>query len=848
MNICSGYRVLLFIAMLVSGALAGDKKDVIDASDCGSNLCDGKGGECKLDESRGLAICTCECSDSDCRKFSIRLERCVEVSEERHGYEEVCTPDTCHNGGICEYLAGFPTCSCQPGFVGLTCDVYVNIPLSCSPNPCSNGGTCHEKMGGATCKCRPGFVGRKCEVTIYLPPSCTPNTCKNGGACTSKPGGLDCICAEGFAGEFCEDELSERSHIPSGDGIDDRSADQSNKSGDSVDSRSNEVVASGDEERTIGSRSNQRSRIHSGDGVDDRSADQSNESGDGVNSRSNKVVGSGDEEQTIENRANQVDKESSGLSAKSVTYGGFCTVNPCLNGGRCVEMAGRYSCQCVGSFSGSHCETGLVVPGINPLFSTCYPNPCLNGGACMNNLCACPPRFKGLRCESYHPITILNQQYQSSPCYPNPCLNGCNCIESCRHSSGYYCQSATGFLGKNCTVLPPALICDANAVILTVDAAFVREYEMGSVNIRLAMAQTADLVANAAPECYGTFDGAGYTFTLSLPFSGCGVNVDTSITERTVVTGTIWMNRILSYNTGIGSGLPYYPITFSNGQGFDMPVPVISFECTYTKGYTIITSLQPAIDQPQMIRGTGLAMQQGVIKLCKTPYSCPATCPQTYSVTRGAVYTVGEMIHLNIRGSPSLQTGLVAIRTLYLSCDGNSNAVPAVNLVTSGCTAFRRESGLPTVITHSGSSGAVCVSFQVPRLLNCAVFYIHAELENCAAVGCVPSGCSGRERREVRTQEDADASKIGDIFGPIFIIEGSRGSPYEVLFPDNSIVNSSAVLLDVHSNLGFQSTLSPDLFEGLPTSTLIIIVALIAFCIAVTTGVVIFIYRHNVKL
>ncbi|XP_039251945.2 uncharacterized protein LOC120329404 [Styela clava] len=462
-----------------------------------------------------------------------------------------------------------------------------------------------------------------------------------------------------------------------------------------------------------------------------------------------------------------------------------CSNVVCMNGGTCYSTGSnqpntaRYQCRCILPFHGTHCEHGqrsIVIPSTNH----CYPNPCMNGGSCYTSgkgyTCRCAGSWSGTHCET--PLYVNPVVVRNTPCTQgfNPCNNMCECVNSCRHSSGYYCRSANGYLGKNCTIPPPNIQCLANQIIVTVDDAFVREYDLGIGNSRLYLGRNGGGVVGQ--DCYAiTSNGISHTFTIPLPFGKCGTSVQ-AIGGKTVANNVIWLNR------------------FTNAA-YDMPVPVINFECTYTKEYIIVTSLQPAIDQPPTLRETGFTRVRGTIELCKVSSSCPNTCPTNFAVREAAVYTIGEMIHLNIRGDQSIQ-GIVALKTLYLSCDASpSNAI--VRLVTNGCPGGS-QNYMPTRVTYSGRSSSVCASFQVPRLQGCPVFYIHAELETCIpSVGCTynPSTCGqqimpGRRRRDLNETEH----KVTNVFGPIYVLSGERGVPYETLFPNTTIVSSPAQFLE----------------------------------------------------
>jgi len=69
-------------------------------------------------------------------------------------------------------------------------------------------------------------------------------------------------------------------------------------------------------------------------------------------------------------------------------------VNPCKNGGVCVDSIKSYTCDCkVKGYGGTHCETNI---------DDCLPNPCQNSGKCFDELngfsCACASGWEGKTC------------------------------------------------------------------------------------------------------------------------------------------------------------------------------------------------------------------------------------------------------------------------------------------------------------------------------------------------------------------------------------------------------------------------------------------------------------------
>ena len=74
-------------------------------------------------------------------------------------------------------------------------------------------------------------------------------------------------------------------------------------------------------------------------------------------------------------------------------------MNPCQNGGSCLEFGSTFQCICPDSFRGTFCETKNVdLSGVCSLL-----NPCLNGATCLEQdtnefRCVCLPGFEGKFC------------------------------------------------------------------------------------------------------------------------------------------------------------------------------------------------------------------------------------------------------------------------------------------------------------------------------------------------------------------------------------------------------------------------------------------------------------------
>ncbi|CAG0898556.1 unnamed protein product [Darwinula stevensoni] len=127
---------------------------------------------------------------------------------------------TCENHSGCSHINGpsylhLPTlkyissdCLCLPGWRGDMCEkpcLEGTFGLRCLQNcTCRNGGKCNATDG--RCKCLPGWVGRHCEAVCsdgYFGDECTQQCqCPNKNFYCNHTVG--CTCKEGYAGKDCE--------------------------------------------------------------------------------------------------------------------------------------------------------------------------------------------------------------------------------------------------------------------------------------------------------------------------------------------------------------------------------------------------------------------------------------------------------------------------------------------------------------------------------------------------------------------------------------------------------------------------------------------------------------------
>lgn len=58
------------------------------------------------------------------------------------------------------------------------------------------------------------------------------------------------------------------------------------------------------------------------------------------------------------------------------------------------------------------------------------------------------------------------------------------------------------------------------------------------------------------------------------------------------------------------------------------------------------------INMMSTLSSHGQIQTSASISLCKSDQGCPLTCPSNFNLQDGAVYTVGERIHLLLKSTP----------------------------------------------------------------------------------------------------------------------------------------------------------------------------------------------------
>nr|CAD7441239.1 unnamed protein product [Timema bartmani] len=108
-----------------------------------------------------------------------------------------CQDSPCINAYSCQNLVGDYKCKCQKGWAGKNCDHNINDCVG----QCLHGGTCIDLVNNYHCACQAGYTGRHCDTDIN---ECANNPCMNQGECSDRVNGYRCICAVGYIGEQCE--------------------------------------------------------------------------------------------------------------------------------------------------------------------------------------------------------------------------------------------------------------------------------------------------------------------------------------------------------------------------------------------------------------------------------------------------------------------------------------------------------------------------------------------------------------------------------------------------------------------------------------------------------------------
>ncbi|KAM6954021.1 protein jagged-2b [Aplochiton taeniatus] len=407
-----------------------------DMDECASNPC-AQGGTCVDMENGFECVCppewtgkTCQIDANECEgKPCVNAYSCKNLIG---GYHCACfkgwSGQNCHlkvngchgqcqNGATCREASRGYQCQCPEGFAGTHCELQRR---QCASGPCLNDGRCHTVLGGFVCECPPQFSGELCEVPGWSPSDpCDPNPCENEASCHSLGQDFYCACPEEYEGKTCGHAKEHCLHRPC----------------QVIDSCTIAVATNGSVEgvRHIPSNGSVEGVRHipSNGSVEGGRHIPSNGSVEGVRHIPSNVCGP---------RGRCVSLPVGKFSCTcdpgfSGTYChenvNDCAINPCQNGGTCIDGVNSYQCICPDGWEGWLC--GLNV-------NECRHNPCQNGGRCVDRVndfyCECADNWKGKTCHS-----------RESQCDATTCSNGGTCYD---HGDTFHCACSPGWGGTTC--------------------------------------------------------------------------------------------------------------------------------------------------------------------------------------------------------------------------------------------------------------------------------------------------------------------------------------------------------------------------------------------------------------
>ncbi|CAH1364291.1 protein jagged-1b isoform X1 [Tenebrio molitor] len=318
----------------------------------------------------------------------------------------------CQHGATCIDLVNDYHCACQPGYTGRDCRTDID---DCASNPCKNGGECVDQVNGYRCICPVGFTGHECENDYN---HCNPDPCQNGASCFNTQADYYCHCPEGWQGKNCSQSKLLCDSPPCDDGIE-----------------SCIVVAVGSGRNSAPSICGEHGHCVNQPGIGHRCQCQPGFTGKYCHENINDC-----KVNPCENGGTCVDKINAfQCICKEGWEGALCNINtddcnanPCRNNGTCVDRIADFECNCKNGWKGKTCSLKD---------SHCDHTTCKNGGTCQDLgktfMCRCPPDWEGTTCH------IAKQ----TACRSNPCLNGGTCVNT---GDYYQCICKDGFEGNHC--------------------------------------------------------------------------------------------------------------------------------------------------------------------------------------------------------------------------------------------------------------------------------------------------------------------------------------------------------------------------------------------------------------
>ncbi|KAK3912487.1 Protein jagged-1b [Frankliniella fusca] len=342
-----------------------------------------------------------------------------------------CLLSPCVNGVACTNLVGSYQCDCQPGWEGANCDQNIDDCVG----QCQHGATCIDLVNDYHCACRAGYTGRDCATDVN---DCESTPCLRGGECVDLVNGFRCICPVGLAGTLCELEHDHCAPNPCRNGAACSSTHTGyhchcpehwhGKNCDHAalvsDSCGGGGAVCGEHGRCISTPAGSYKCVCA-PGYTGRHCHESEYAQLHQPPRRAKCTASGCNTMCFSPASDIND----------------CKLNPCLNGGTCVDRVNSFQCICKEGWEGDTCAINR---------NDCEPNPCRNNGTCSDRVadfyCSCRDGWKGKTCS-----------LRNSHCDRGTCRNGGDCRDL---GHTFACQCPPDWEGTVCQ-LPKHRACDS---------------------------------------------------------------------------------------------------------------------------------------------------------------------------------------------------------------------------------------------------------------------------------------------------------------------------------------------------------------------------------------------------
>uniref|UniRef100_A0A6Q2XBJ5 Delta-like protein n=1 Tax=Esox lucius TaxID=8010 RepID=A0A6Q2XBJ5_ESOLU len=463
----------------------------------------------------GYSGVTCERADRACLSNPCsNAGSCVETSQ---GFQCVCgagwsgptcdinvdecSAGPCQHGGTCQDLVNGYKCLCPPQWTGKTCLIDAN---ECDNKPCVNANSCRNLIGGYFCECLPGWMGQNCDIseltinTLHGPISdvdeCSSSPCLNGGRCQDQVNGFTCLCLAGFSGQLCQLDIDYCLPTPC------------QNSGVCFNLATDYYCSCSDDyEGKNCSHLKDHCRTSTCKVIDSCTvAVGSNSTPGGERYISSNVCGPHGRCRSQAGGQFSCDCQEGFRGTYCHENINDCEMNPCVNGGTCIDKVNAYQCICGDGWEGDHCDISKCVGvcesvllttcdvgesvllttwdvgesvllttwdvdesvllttwdvGESVLLTTCdvgesvgrmyvtknsscLPNPCQYGGTCVTS----GETFTCVCKEGWEGDTCTQN---TNDCSPHPCYNSGTCVDG---DNWYRCECAPGFAGPDCRI------------------------------------------------------------------------------------------------------------------------------------------------------------------------------------------------------------------------------------------------------------------------------------------------------------------------------------------------------------------------------------------------------------